>query len=363
MRIALLISAVTIALCGPAAAESGPLAAKLTDAYGPAVAQNILASSETLLDTQPQPGDSPNNTALQCFAALKLIPQFGGRALRTVEADADMLVAISGGANGEVGWSIKPDHVDSECGVPGEQSTAHMGCNPAGTKYAFRTALALACVAKAYAVTHKKEYLDTALAAVRSSWLHGAPTPNCANCFSYWMSYDPKDVGRYVRNVNILMAWALGAVYEDTKDPRILARIREVANSERRESAAGNEGYYGVADPQYRAKPERERVRIENHDPYLALARYDVGNTLNDEALKSSAAAILRTWLDCPESYCGGKTCKQWGGSAACNIEQDSAPCYFRRFGGEFAARCAQFLTRNTKFNHYEIWMALSGLD
>jgi hypothetical protein len=75
MRIALLISAVAIALCGPAVAQSGPLAAKLSAAYGATVAQNILASSETLLDTQPQRGDAPNNTALQCFAALRAVPR------------------------------------------------------------------------------------------------------------------------------------------------------------------------------------------------------------------------------------------------------------------------------------------------
>lgn len=341
-------------------ASADPALAKLSQAYGADGAAKIAASAGTVLERKTRPGEAPNTIALQCFAAAELVPYFGDRAISAVRDAADTLVSISG-AGGEVGWSIAPDHTDS-CGVAGEQNTLHRGCNPVGTKYTFRTALALTCVGRAYLLTRDPKYLDVAKQAVASSWQHGAAPPDCADCFYYWMSYSPLDTGRYVRNVNVLMGMALGTVYAADGDSRILDRIRQIGNSERMELAAGNNGYFSVADPQYRANPVRERERIENHVPYVALGLLEIGKTLGDQDLIRDAAAVEGSWVDCPDAVCGGRACQQWGADPArCDLKQQSSVCFFRNASPVFADRCRAFVLRESKLGAYEIWAALSG--
>jgi hypothetical protein len=362
LQLMCLVCAVVAGWTSSASASADPERMKLTEAYGVAGAQKILSSADRVLDAKPKATDAPNGIALHCFAAAELMPYFGERALAAVSEDANVLASISGASGGEVGWSIAPGKTDS-CGVPGEQNILHRGCNPVGTAYTFRTALALTCVGRAFLLTRDPKLLDVAKRAVASSWPHGTATPGCASCFYYWMSYSPLDTGRYVRNINVLMGMALGTVYSATKDPRILDRIRKIANAEQMEISAGNKGYFSIVDPQYKANPQRESTRIENHVPYVAKGLLEIGNVLDDQRLIADAAKIEASWSDCSDAICGGSTCKHWGADPArCDIKQQASVCFFRKTSAEFADKCRAFVLSEKELDAYEIWAALSDL-
>ena len=363
LQLLFLVCGVAAIWTNSVAASADPERAKLASAYGIAGAQKILSSAGRVLNAKPKTTDAPNRIALHCFAAAELMPNFGERALAAVSEDANVLASISSAGNGgEVGWSIAPGKTDS-CGVPGEQNILHRGCNPVGTAYMFRTALALTCVGRAFLLTRDPRLLDVAKLAVASSWRHGAASPGCASCFYYWKSYSLLDIGRYVRNTNVLMGMALGTVYSATKDPQILERIRQIAKAERMEISAGNKGYFSIVDPQYKANPQRESVRIENHVPYVAKGLLEIGKILGDQSLVADAVKIEASWLDCPDAVCGGSTCKHWGADRArCDIKQQASVCFFRKASAEFADKCRSFVLREKKFDAYEIWAALSDL-
>jgi hypothetical protein len=357
-----LVCAVAAIWTNSVAAFADPDRTKLAEAYSVAGAQKILSSADRVLDTKPKTTDAPNGIALHCFAAAELLPYFGDRAFAAVREDANLLASISSASGGEVGWSIAPGKTDS-CGVPGEQNILHRGCNPVGTAYTFRTALALTCVGRAFLLTRDPNLLDVAERSAASSWRHGATPPGCASCFYYWMSYSPLDTGRYIRNTNVLMGMALGTVYSATKDPRIIERIRQIANAEQMEISAGNKGYFSIVDPQYKANPQRESARIENHVPYVAKGLLEIGKVLGDQGLIADAAKIEASWSDCPEATCGGSTCKHWGADPVrCDIKQQASVCFFRKTSAEFADKCSAFVLSEKKLDAYEIWAALSDL-
>jgi hypothetical protein len=215
------------------AQDDQPLTAKLSVAFGPADAAKVSASADKLLK-RPVSANNAGQTSLDCLGAAELARLIGAPATARVAADADALIALSDPAHtGNAGWSLPMDDTAKACDGPGSAMSGGTTCNPAGTIYMFETGLALTCLGKAYALTHKAEYLAAAQKAVDATWNAGGSTPDCPNCFTYWYSLNPAAAGSYVRNTNVLMGMGLAALYADTHDARYLARLGEIADAER----------------------------------------------------------------------------------------------------------------------------------
>lgn len=340
-------------------------AAGLETVYGPKAAALIQRSSDIILNSAEAEGLSPNVYAQRCLAAVQLVPSFGKRAVESVRRNANALVATANDPVHGAGWTfIAEKKAEKACAGPGTFDAFGDGtCNPAGVRYTFQTGLALTCVAKAYTVTRDKAYLDTALSVVKSSWPHGGAPPSCDNCFYYWYSYHPNDADRFVRNTNTLMGMALSAVYEINHDQKIRNRLQQIANAEHHETAAGNFGYLGLADPKFRSKPDRERLRIDNHLPLVAQGSLVIGEIIGDKQSIADAKVAMNAWLDCPQgAACRNQPCERWAGDPSCTSTAAAAPCYFRSLDERFARACDAFLARVQRLSATQLWMVLSAV-
>jgi len=360
---AALLLCATLAPAPACAQTDSPLTAKLSAAFGPADAAKVSASADALL-RRPISALNPVQDALDCFGAAALARTLGASATARVAADADALIALSNPAHtGKAGWSLPIADTAKNCDGPGTAITFETECNQAGTIFMFETGLALTCLGKAYDLTHKAEYLAAAQKAVDASWTAGGASPDCPNCFAYWYSLNAADVGRYVRNTNVLMGMGLAALYADTHDPRYAARLTQIANAERAEMAAHNFGYYGIADLRQRRDPGRERRWIDNHVPYVAKGLYEIGVAIGDPVAQDEAAKAMDVWMTCRGVDCGN-SCAQWGADPArCMVTQTAAPCFFTKRSDIFKAACQAYLDKAVKLNGYQIWAVVGGLE
>jgi hypothetical protein len=357
-----LSAALTLA---PAFAQTdSPLTAKLSAAFGPADAAKVSVSADALLK-RPISATNALEDALDCLGVAELARVLGGAATARVSADADALTALSDPAHtGKAGWGLPMDDTAKSCDGPGSAITFETECNPAGTIFMFQTGLVLTCLGKAYGLTHKPDYLTTAQKAVDASWNAGGASPGCPNCFTYWYSLNAADVGRYVRNTNVLMGMGLAALFASTHDPRYAERLGAIANAEHAELAAHNFGYYGIADSRQRRDPARERRRIENHVPYVAKGLYDVGVAIGDPLAQAQAAQLMEVWMTCRGGDCGRLTCAQWGADPnRCMATQTAAPCFLARRSDAFKSACQAYLDKAEKLNGYQLWAVVGGLE
>jgi hypothetical protein len=353
--------------CAP---QPSSLDGKLASAFGTADAQKVMTSIGGAL-SRFDPADAiPAGTGLQCLADLQAAKAGDSDALRNATEVADWLVDHSEPLhNGVYGWTLPPIERETRkaraCGAPGGHATFDSGtCNAPGTVYTYHTGLALTCLAKMYQITHNEKYLTVGRNVANSSWNEGAQPPGCNNCFFYWYSYDKNDVGRYVRNANVLMGMGMAALYQATNDPRYRERAQEIANTERAEVAAGNFGYFGIADERQQQDPQGEHWRIENHLPYVAMGLSEIGRALNEPSAIADADAIMKQWINCSNAICGRRTCAQWGANYdSCMVSQTAAPCFFLRDDPFFQQRCQGYLDRASGLNPYQIWSVLHGVN
>lgn len=333
--------------------------------YGANGAALILRSANAMLNNQVGAGQPAGAIAHRCLAAAQLVPILGKRALQVVQQSADELVAMAPDPVNGAGWTFRnEDKTEKACDGPGTLDAFRDGtCNPAGVRYTYQTSLALTCVARAYALTHMKAYLETAQAVVNASWPHGGTPPSCRDCFSYWYSYHPNDANRYVRNVNALMGMALSAVYDSTGERRLRQRLVQIANAEHREVAAGNFGYLGIDDPRFQANPAKESLRIDNHVPMVAQGLRTIGVTIGNSGAIEDAKSIMASWLDCPGGACARQTCKRWSGNmGSCMTTTSAAPCLFRKLDRKFADACQVFMDRAKSLSAAQLWMVLNDV-
>jgi hypothetical protein len=346
------------------AQDTQPLTAKLTAVFGPADAAKVSAAAAALLK-RPVSATNALQDSLDCLGADELARLIGAPAAARVAADADALLALSDPVHsGKAGWALPVEDTAKNCDGPGSAITFETVCNPAGTIFMFETGLALTCLGKANGLTHKPEYLEAAQKAIDAGWNAGGAYPNCPNCFSYWYSLNPADVGRYVRNTNVLMGMGLAAVYADTHDAHYAERLTQIANAERVETDAHNFGYYGIADQRQRRNPAKERRLIENHVPYVAKGLYEVGVAIGDSVAQDEAARLMQVWMNCDGGDCGRLDCAHWGADPnRCMVTQTAAPCFFAKRGEPFKSACQAYLDKAEKLNGYQIWAVLGGLE
>ncbi len=205
-----------------------------------------------------------------------------------------------------------------------------------------QTGYAIACLGRAYLVTKESRYLDLAQRAANDSWSFGVSDKTCTGSQNYWFSYSNNDVGRFVRNTNAIMGTGLLWLYRATGNPKYRDRATAIAQSEKCEIAAGNYGYLGIADPQYRRNPESESRRIENHIPHQVKFLEMAGSDLGDKDSYKAAEQLLSAFLNCKENHCTPGNCTAWAVSFNCQQPQKLAHCMLPESQQFNAKNCEQ---------------------
>ncbi|HEX9038911.1 MAG TPA: hypothetical protein VF808_18155 [Ktedonobacterales bacterium] len=140
-------------------------------------------------------------------------------------------------------------------GLPGAWDAFQDGTtNPANTVYAFQTGLVSDSLLDAYMVTHRAVYLSVVEEAMAAYLSHSTTTVNsqCANCRYFWYSADANDVGRYVKNTNLLIGTALARLAVLTGGAQYRAQADQVFAAQQYEIATrANFRYLGFNDPKY----------------------------------------------------------------------------------------------------------------
>jgi hypothetical protein len=300
-------------------------------------------SSDYLARPLPN-GTDPTAYSHDCNAALAIASRgHNTAAVERARRMAEKLVEMSDWDHtGVYGWIFDPQRFDNyDCGQPGAMRTYHnTTCNPRGTRYMWQTGNALVCLAKAAIATGDKRYSKAAELAVKSSWNTGIRPSDCPNCFFYWYSYAPNDRGRYVRNSNALMGAGIAWLWVATGDDRYRQRALQVANAEKREFRAGNQGYYGIDDVEYRDNPADRADYIDNHVSTVVKMDYDLAVLLNRPDLMLDVVKLWSRWNTCDNKRCLSKPCLYTGAAPSCQSSYTFTPCILAKQSPAAAACC-----------------------
>jgi hypothetical protein len=298
-------------------------------------------------------------SCLALTAAQKVAPTNETRAL--LVKTADLLVTQKDlNGDGRVGWGVPASREKhKKCPVTGMLDAFGDGtCNPVNTEYTFQTGLAVMCLAQVFDLTKEERFKVAAVQALNDSWKLGIHPSGCPECFYYWYSYAPNDIGRYVRNTNTLMGASAAWVWKISGDRKFRDRALEVAKSELRELDAGNDGYFGIDDRRYKEDARREAQRIENHVPWVSKGLSDIGNILGDDQIKRAALRVQDSWQFCKDAFTCKDKCETWAAdSARCTNSVTVSPCFHKSSGQRYAELCEIAKQRaGATLNSYQFW-------
>ena len=338
---------------GVARAQPSPLLADLPAALQEKVAKSVDAS---LQSRSVAPDRSANDLGWDCLAATELGAAGDARAearlrLIVAELQRDLLASTQGKP---MGW--KASVTDAKrCPAGGYDAFGDGSCNPPDTAYAFQTGLGIACLARAAGPLRDPRLLTSARQ-VLSSWEALAmPKAPCRDCLYFPTSSHANDAGRYVRNMNVFMAFgaaSLGAA-GDASAQRVAQRALA---SELVEQGRGNKGYLGVLDPQW-IKSRTEADRIENHAASIAVLARQTAALTGDAEIRRHALAVWQDWAFCSNDRCRSATCSYWAADPArCQATQTAAHCAFRQDDARARELCLQFLGRVEGVGSFGIW-------
>jgi hypothetical protein len=281
---------------------------------------------------------------------------------------ADRLIAIDElSHDGRIGWTYDPKGNAASCQGPGTlKSLDGELCNPRLTKYTWQTGLALTCLARTFKLTHDEKYGEVLRSAISASWPAGNVPKRCSSCFYYWYSYSPHDAA-YVRNTNALMGMALAWAWRATGDTSYRQRAQAVANSEKREFATGNEGYFGIDSAQYGKQPVTH-VRdslfgaqyVENHATTVIKADFDLSMLLGDSVLLRDTEAYWQAWNSCNNRRCldqlkSPNGCSVWGAPIKCQNGYTFAPCILAKVSQNAAKICGAVIEYAVTKKHTDL--------
>jgi hypothetical protein len=320
-----------------------------------------------ILKAPPPPNSNALAVAYDCLASLALHAKGIKNVIERAIADANVLEKLMVmDSTRRSGWPYIQDDTEKhkQCGQPGSLDAFGDGtCNPPETPYMIQTGYAVACLAQLHIATGTEKYVDLAKKAVSDSWNLGSALQGCKNCFSYWYSYHPNDLNRYVRNTNLIMGLGVAWLYAATGQALYRDRALAVARAENREIRAGNFGYFGIDDPRYRANPKMESQRIENHIPHQVKALNDIGSLMKDRQTKDDAKTMLDAFLNCSNARCRPDNCKAWAAPASCKATATIAPCILADQGEPYQSRCQDVLKAIPRLNAFQIVLLYSSKD
>jgi len=275
-------------------------------------------------------------------------------------ADADKLLSLrTQDSSGRSGWpyvqALTP--AAQKCGVAGSLDAFGDGtCNPSDTPYMIQTGYAVACLAQVAGITHDLKYLAPATTAIEDSWSLGVDNATCPGSYDYRYSYHDNDMGRFVRNTNAIMGVGLVWLFDVTANPKYRQRALAIARAEHCEIAAGNLGYFGMADRRYAASPQLESRRIENHIPHQVKFLQLVAEKFSRPEAQSDARTLLDAFLTCSELHCRPNNCAAWAVAAECRASQNIAPC-MDTSDERWRSTCAAARARFPRLNGFQLYL------
>lgn len=351
-RLALVLACAWLVVPPVVAQATSPAFADLSGA----AQERVGASIDAMLKSKSVAKDrSANDLGWDCLAATELAAAGEPRAaarLRVIvtKLQGDMIKSAHGKP---LGWTAST--VDKRCPGGGYDAFQDRSCNPPDTAYAFQSGLGIACLARASKPLGDPALLATARQ-VLGSWQAFllAKTP-CPDCLYFQTSSSANDAGRYVRNMNVFMAFgaaSLGAA----GDAEAMRIARRAMASELAESARGNKGYLGALDPQW-AKSASEADRIENHAASVAVLSMQMATLMGDAKVEQHARKVWREWATCDNERCRTATCSYWAADPArCQTTQTAAHCAFRGTDARARKWCQQYLDKVPAVGAFGIW-------
>ncbi len=330
----------------------------------PAAQAKVQASVRAFVATRPDPDRSANNLGWDCLAAARLVELGVAGSRERLDAVAGELLADAvrrRGADQPIGWSTIAER-QTAC-VPARAGTrpARPACEGDATVYAFQSGLGVACLARAGALLPRAAYLEAGRG-VMAYWLRlQQPDAPCKDCIFFAASDSAADGERYIRNMNLFVAFGAAELGRATNDPALLQAARQALRSDVVEREAGNKGYLGRLDPLWRTRPG-EADRIENHSASMALLLADMGRAVGWRDAQRQAEAVYADWARCDNERCRNAGCPYWAGDARrCQGTATAAHCAFRRLDDRARAQCETFVDRVPRLRGYALWSLLTA--
>lgn len=317
---------------------------------------NAFLSSKRVKDTR-----SANDLGWDCLAAIEMARLGEERAIQRIrvisnELARDAVRSVDGKA---LGWtaSIRDDR---RCPAGGYDAFGDGTCNPVDTVYALQSGLALACLAKASKVL-QDDKLGALAAESFASWRNFVlPASPCPGCIYFATSNSPNDAGRYVRNMNVFVALG-GAALASVGDAEAGGVAQRAMQSEMGERQAGNKGYLGRMDPQWK-RARSEADRIENHAAAVAVSVLQMGEWLGTPEYSRYGLDIWQDWARCDNDRCRKATCNYWAADPKrCQATHTAAHCAFRSSEPRARELCLDYLSRANAVGSFGILSLLLG--
>ena len=317
---------------------------------------NVFLSSKRVKDTR-----SANDLGWDCLAAIEMARLGEERAIQRIRAISNELArdAVRGADGKALGWtaSIRDDR---RCPAGGYDAFGDGTCNPVDTVYALQSGLALACLAKASKVL-EDDKLGALATEGFASWKNFVlPVSPCPGCIYFATSNSPNDANRYVRNMNVFVALG-GAALASVGDAEAGGIAQRAMQSEMGERQAGNKGYLGRMDSQWK-RARSEADRIENHAAAVAVSVFQMGEWLGTPEYSRYGLDIWQDWARCDNDRCRKATCNYWAADPKrCQATHTAAHCAFRSSDPAARELCLDYLSRTNAVGSFGILSLLLG--
>lgn len=360
-----LLSAATMLFAAPAAHAqvAGPQFNGAIDDLPANLQDKFRASVKSFLASPPPPATrDAGDLGWDCMAAAALVEAGDKPAEKKLGEIAQVLADKAVRAKGQaLGWPYEGKSMDS-CPGGGLDAFGDGTCNKKDTVYSFQSGLGAACLAKAGGLLHSDQFTSTASQIFNYWQKFTLEKPACPGCIYYLYSDDANDRGRYVRNVNVFMAFGGAALGAAAHDDAATNLSRQAVKSELSERRAGNHGYLGRLDPEFMAKKADSAETIENHAAAVALVMDQIGVIDHSSEAREHGLGVWREWATCNNKRCQKTTCNVWGGNATtCQATLTATHCAFRNRDPLAARNCNEYLSRASSLPTYALWATVYG--
>jgi hypothetical protein len=351
-----------IALFGAMAAHAGTVPESITDL--PAFARDkINTSISAFVKGKSRADRSANNLGWDCQTAVRLVELGVDGARERLSDIADKLqndATRSTRSGKAIGWSWVAERT-AACvpAMAGKLATSGR-CEGSATVYAFQSGLGLACMARAGTLLQRPDFIQTAKE-VLAYWDNlRQPEAGCVECVFFSTSDSAGDEARYIRNMNLFMAWGASEVGRATDDDHARNLAKRAMRADLVERVTGNKGYLSQLDPIWRTRPA-ENERIENHSASVALVLKAMHRSTGETAADEHALTVYRDWAGCDNKRCQTAGCTYWAGDAKqCQATATAAHCAFRTGDQVARAQCETYLDRVKSVGSYALWSVLA---
>lgn len=363
----MLVASATYAT-GQSPAKSLPENQRISvEGLSPEAAHKVRVSATSFLKTPVKADRSANDLGWDCMAADQLAQAGMAGARERLAGIADELlrdVVRSNRTGKALGWASSGGHGGICAPSRGTDGNVNATCEGGSrTLFSFQSGLGLACLATAGASLHRQDYIDAAKQ-VMGYWerllLKKAPCPGCA----YFATSDSSsDEVRYVRNMNLFMAFGASRLAAATgADGRSFYNLaKQAVRADIWERENGNRGYLGRLDPIWTSRAG-EDARIENHMAGSAVLLNVIGNAFNDPAISDHAYHTWKDWATCDNKRCLTAGCKYWAGDATqCQATHTAAHCAFRLKDPLARQQCEIYVANVPAIRSFGLWAVLQS--